>query len=297
MRPDSLPPKEPEQAPSSDADLLRDQREANEKLVLATLRAHDDADLARGAKESAEHAVEEMRSMAEFRERLIGIVGHDLRNPLNTMLMASGLLLGRGELSDADAGLVNRIVNSGQRMARMITQVLDFTRARLGGGFALQLVRTDLGDVCRNIIDELRLHSSAEIVLAVDGDLAGAWDADRLGAVISNIAGNAIDHAASETSVVVHVHGGDAAVVILEITNHGVCIPAEELPTIFKAYRSGAYDTKRGAGHMGLGLYISCEIVRSHGGSLDVRSSDGTTTFTVRLPRVPALPASSPLAA
>lgn len=296
MPPDHRPPQDPEAKTSSDAGMLRDQREANEHLLLASLRAREDADSSRDARESAEHAVEELRSVAEFRERLIGIVGHDLRNPLNTMLMASGLLLAHGQLSDADGRLVNRIVNSGQRMARMISQVLEFARARLGGGFSLLLARTDLGAVCQDIVDELRLSSSAEIRLTSAGDLAGSWDADRLAAVISNLAGNAIDHATPGTTIDIHVRGEDDAV-IAEITNHGACISADDLLTIFDPFRRGHDDAKRSAGHMGLGLYISCEIVRSHTGSIKVRSSDGSTTFTVRLPRIPPPPTSHKVAA
>ncbi len=287
----------------NDAEVLRNQRDANEKLVLATLRARDEADVARGAQESAEQLVddmretaEELRSVAEFRERLIGIVGHDLRNPLNTMLMASGLLLAHGDLGDADGRLVNRIVNSGQRMARMITQVLEFTQARLGGGFSLQLAPTDLGLICSNIVDELRLSSTAEIRLVAGDGLAGSWDADRLGAVLSNLAGNAIDHATAEGGILIDARA-DGGSVVVAITNHGACIPPEALPTIFKAFRRGGDDTRRNAGHMGLGLYISSEIVRAHGGTLDVRSADGSTTFTMRLPRLPPPPASNKIAA
>jgi len=274
--------------PSGAAAILRDQREANENLILAALRASEDADTLRDR-------AEQLRSVAEFRERLIGIVGHDLRNPLNTMLMASGLLLAHGALGDADSRLVSRIVNSGERMARMINQLLEFTRARLGGGFPLMLARTDLGDICRNIVDELRLSASAEIRLDVAGDLTGTWDADRLAEVVSNLTANAIDHAAAGTTVAIDVHA-DGIAVVAAITNHGVCIPEDELPVIFEVFRSGD-GTARTAGHLGLGLYISSEVVRSHGGTLSVRSSDGTTTFTMRLPRVPAPPPSDPISA
>ena len=278
---------------SGDAAVLSQQRDANEHLVLAAMRAGDEADAQADRAEELAHHAAELRSVAEFRERLIGIVGHDLRNPLNTMLMASGLLLAHGDLGDADARLVSRIVNSGERMARMITQLLDFTRARLGGGFPLTLARADLGAICSNIVDELRLSSSAAIRLTVAGDLGGTWDADRLSEVVSNLTSNAIDHAAAATPVVIDVHGDDGWVVAA-ITNHGACIPAADLPMIFEAFR-GTESTERGAGHLGLGLYISSEVVRSHGGTLAVRSSDGTTTFTMRLPRTAPPPPRPPL--
>ncbi|MEA2750836.1 MAG: phosphoserine phosphatase RsbU/P [Myxococcales bacterium] len=291
MPPDNRAPSSREDPSSTDADLLRSQREANERLVLATIEAHENVDRARGAQRSAEYAVgalrenaEEERSIAEFRELLIGIVGHDLRNPLNTILIASDLVLGDPDLGDANARLVNRIVSSGKRMARMIAQLREFTRARLGGGITLALAETDLGEICRNIAEELRISSSAEVQLAVTGDLGGTWDADGLAAVISNIAGNAIDHCLPGTPVMIDAHA-EADLVVVSITNRGPCIPPELVPFIFQAFRRQGEAVKRKE-HLGLGLYISWEIVRAHGGILEVTSADDVTTFTVRLPRV-----------
>ena len=269
-------------------EVLRLQREANEKLVLAGIRANEVADEALGA---LQHAVrdarereEALRTTADFRERLIGIVGHDLRSPLNTMLMASGLLIARGELSDEDARLASRIVTSGQRMGRMISQLVEFTRARLGGDFQLKRTRKNLGDICQDIAEELRIGASTEIQLLREGDLVGRWDADRLAEAVSNLASNAVDYATPGTPIVIHAHGdGDA--VIVEVTNHGPTIPPEMLPVIFDAFRQGQASKSPKGGNLGLGLYIASEIVRAHGGTLAARSSDGTTTFTLRLPR------------
>lgn len=303
-----IPPSNSDHPTADDADVMRDQRDANEQLVLATLRAHEDADVARGAQVAAEHAVgllreneAELRAIAQFRERLMGIIGHDLRGPLGTMLMASGLVLAHGHLNDADARLVGRIVESGQRMARMINQLVEFTRARLGGGFELTLGNVDLGAIAWNIAEELRIGSAAEIRLSREGGLTGRWDADRLAEVLSNIVGNAVEHATPGTPVVVEVRGEERAVVV-EVTNAGKVIPPEMLPVIFTAFRravDGHTSAPHTAGHLGLGLYIASELVRSHGGTLDVRSSDGSTTFTVRLPRdfIPGAPSSAPSAA
>ena len=111
MSADDRLPDGSEEGALSDATVLRDQRDANQKLVVAAILAQEDAESARGALQSAERDAEELRlrtaelrSVAEFRERLIGIVGHDLRNPLNTVIMASGLLLSRGELGEDPPG-------------------------------------------------------------------------------------------------------------------------------------------------------------------------------------------------
>lgn len=244
-------------------DLLALLREANERLVLSGILAHEAADL---------------------RERLIGILGHDLRGPLGTMVMSGEHMLERGELDPTDARMAKRVVSSGHRMARMITQILDFTRARLGGGFELRLAPSDLGAVCHDVAEELRIERSVEIQQTVAGDLAGTWDADRLAEVISNLAGNAVDHAAPGSTVVIDARAerGD---VVAEVTNEGACIPAELIASLFEPFRRAEPDAAATNGHLGLGLYISCEIVRAHGGALRVRSSDGSTTFTMRLPR------------
>jgi signal transduction histidine kinase len=267
--------------------LIVDQREANAQMIHATIRAQELAVEAEAAKARAEESERELRAVAEFREMFIGILGHDLRNPLNTMVMASGLLIAHGDLTDEDARLVNRITNSGQRMARMIGQLVEFTRARLGGGFELNLAPSDLGNVCRDIAEELRISSSAEIRQTIEGDLGGTWDADRLAEAVSNIAGNALDHATPGTPVLIHAHD-DGGAVVAEITNQGACIPADVLPVIFKAFHRGRVkvNANTDSGHLGMGLYIASEIVRAHGGTVGVRSSDGVTTFTLRLPRV-----------
>lgn len=278
-------------AERSSGDVERLQREANEKLVLSAIRAQEETDDALAARGRAEQEAtevrareEELRATAELRERLIGIIGHDLRNPLNTIIMASALQISHGQLTGEDARLATRVVNSGQRMARMIGQLVEYTRVRLGGGFDLDLKPCHLGEICKDIAEELRISSSTEIRQTVHGDLAGTWDADRVAEALSNIAGNAVDHATPGTPVQIDARG-DAEAVVVEITNQGVCIPPDQLPVIFKAFRRADASSKRDGGHLGLGLYIACEIVRSHGGTLGVTSAEGTTAFTMRLPR------------
>ena len=267
----------------SHADRLAiDQREANEQMVHATIRAQELAEEARAATERAEETQRELRSVAEFREMFIGILGHDLRNPLGSIVVASTLLLRRKKLDEQDAQIVARIIRSSQRMTRMITQMLDLTRARLGGGLAIEPKPIDLRELCRNVVDEF----DVTIQLDVDGDLTGTWDGDRLAEVLSNLAGNAVEYAAPATSVNVRAYG-DAAQVVVEVSNQGDPIPADVLPFIFEPFRRAARRRKSPNGNLGLGLYIAQQVVFSHGGTLDVRSADGTTTFVMRLPRVP----------
>jgi signal transduction histidine kinase len=274
--------------------LLRTQREANEKLVLAAVRAHDATDEARLAQRSAEETSEELRAShdelrttAEFRERLIGIIGHDLRSPLNTMIMGCGLLVAGGHLNEREASVVHRMTESGHRMQRMIAQLLDFTRARLGGGFVLTRGRADLGEICGNIASELRIGAGAHVRVSSEGDLVGTWDAVRLAEVVSNVAGNAVDHAASDTPVVIHAFDAGPDEVVVDVVNEGPAIPPEVLPVIFDPFRRAAEQSEAGrrGAHLGLGLYIAHALVEAHGGTIGASSACGKTTFRVRLPR------------
>ena len=260
--------------------LLVDQREANARMVRATIRAHELADEADAATERAEESARELRTVAEFRERFMGIVGHDLRNPLASIVTSAATLLRRGHLDEHDAKTAARIISSSQRMNRMILQILDFTRARLGGGFPIEPQPTDMGDVCRDVVEEFE----ATIQLEVEGDVTGKWDPDRLAEVLSNLAGNAIEHAARGTVARIKAHA-EGAEVIVEVSNQGDDIPADVHPFIFEPFRRAKQHEKSATGNLGLGLYIAHEIVLSHGGTLEAHSAGGTTTFVMRLPR------------
>jgi len=253
-------------------------RQVNEQLALELQHAHAEIRKLRASEA-------ELRATALFRERLIGIVGHDLRNPLSAVLMAARLLAMGGRLTPADTALVARISNSGQRMLRMIDQVLEFTQAHVGGGFALKLAELDLGASCEVIAAELRLGGTAEIDVTTAGNMVGHWDVDRIEEAISNLAGNAVEHATPGTRVGINVRDGNAGGAVVEVTNFGTPIPDHVLAGMFNPFRHGENLLHTRGKHLGLGLYIAREVVSSHAGTLDVRSERGTTTFTMNLPR------------
>jgi PAS domain S-box-containing protein len=231
---------------------------------------------------------EDLKQAATFRERFVGIVGHDLKSPLTAITGAARFLLSRTELGEEQAELVHRIVSSAGRMERMIADLLDFTRSRLGGGFPVRPRATDLHQICRQIVDEAAVaHPDRRIVLEQNGDGRGAWDPDRVAQVISNLLDNALKYGAKESPV--HVASrGRAADVLLEVRNAGPAIPADALPGLFDPFRRAASDERGGAERrgLGLGLYIAREIAAAHGGSIDVASSaEHGTAFTVRWPR------------
>jgi signal transduction histidine kinase len=202
--------------------------------------------------------------------------------------MSVQLIAGHGNLDQEDAGLVALVLKSVGRMDRMIGLLLEFTRARLGGGLSLELGPADLQELCASAIGELALFSAAPILCEFQGDMTGIWDGERLVQVLSNIVGNAVGFAAPGTPVLVKARG-DGAEIVIEISNQGEAIPADLLPVIFLPFHRGRPTEKARTGHLGLGLYIAHEIMISHGGMLDARSCAGTTTFTMRLPRLPVV--------
>ena len=283
------------QEPEKD-ELFSSLREANEKLMLSSLATQEHSEEADRAKASAEEAAREAEQsarellrVAEFRERLIGVVGHDLRSPLSAIQMGADLILREDDLNPRNTQLMVRIQNSARRMADIISAVLDFTAAHLGGGLPLKRNPTDLAELCRTIIEELELgHTGpADFKCQFTGDLKGVWDSQRLAQVVSNLAGNALQYAAPGSMISVQ-GSDDGDEVTLSIHNEGLAIPADVIAFIFEPFRRAAQTRADDGGHLGLGLYISKQIVVAHVGSLEVRSTaDEGTTFTMRLPRSP----------
>jgi signal transduction histidine kinase len=258
-------------------------REALLGARVAAARAEHALDRARLELELA-RADEVARRTATFHDQILAIVGHDLRNPLGAIVMSAALLQKRGGLAGWQAKTVDRARASAARMGRIISDLLSYTRTRLGGGIPLARRRADVGEVTARTVEELRaVHPDATIQIAQEGDLAGDWDADRLEQVASNLVSNAIDHGAEGQPVEVRLRGdGDA--VRLEVTNRGE-MPPEVLAHAFEAFHRGPEQTGRKASGLGLGLYIAREIVLRHGGDIAVDSAAGATRIAVVLPR------------
>ena len=236
-----------------------------------------------------EARVEEMERAVRFSELFVGILGHDLRNPLSAITTAANLLEMRAD-SDKVAKPAARIVASADRMERMISQLLDFTRIRLGRGLPLDRARVDLGELARTIIEETEPVYRREIQLQTNGDLLGMWDTDRLSQLLSNLAANACQHGTRECPIVIAIDGGAREAVQLEVRNSGV-IPQQLLSVVFEPLRhSGQRQPKReGSSGLGLGLYITRQIALAHGGAVRVESSEAEgTRFIVELPRSPS---------
>jgi PAS domain S-box-containing protein len=239
------------------------------------------------------HAQERLRQTAEFRERFMSIVSHDLRNPLNAILLSANALLRSDDLGERHVKGVRRIVTSAERMKRMISDLLDFARGRLGGGIPISARPMDLGALCREVVEELEAgRPGREVVVKAEGNLQGDWDPDRLSQLLINLGKNALDYSPAETRV--HLMLQDEGETLrVEVHNAGAPIPPERLASIFEPFRRFVEEEGHApsSAGLGLGLYIVEQIVRAHGGAIAVRSTtEEGTTFTVRLPRHPVAP-------
>ena len=231
-------------------------------------------------------AEEEVRRRAEFEQQLIGIVSHDLRNPLNAITVSAAMLVRQEGLDERSTKGVRRILSSAERAARMIRDLLDFTQARLGGGIPVQAKPMDLHSQIQGALDEIQhTHPERELVLVQEGDTLGEWDPDRLSQVAANLVTNAIKYSPEGSAVTVRTRG-ETDSVVLEVHNWGEGIAPERIPELFKPLSRGAGVVDLQTRSIGLGLYIVDSIVRAHGGTVEARSSqEEGTTFLVRLPR------------
>jgi PAS domain S-box-containing protein len=236
----------------------------------------------KSAEDERDRLLEELSRTVRFSEMFVGILGHDLRNPLSA-ISTSATLLGRRAADDERfTKLVGRILGSVERMDRMISQLLDFTRIRIGNGIPLQCASVDLADVARAAVEEIESSCVRPIDVLTTGDTAGTWDRDRLTQLVSNLAANACQHG-GDAPISIAVDGSEPDTVRLEVRNGGV-IPADVMPSIFDPFRR-ATDRARGGSGLGLGLYITQQIALAHGGTIAAESRDERTRFVVELPR------------
>jgi two-component system sensor histidine kinase/response regulator len=235
-------------------------------------------------KQQLDANIREMAETLRLNEVFAAVLGHDLRNPLNAIVASAHVLTKSADpLARSTA---ERVLNSGRRMARLIEDLLDFSRARLAGGITVRPEPGDLGELMRRVLHEHQVAApDRRIVLTQEGSLRARFDGERIAQIASNLVGNALQHG-RDGEIRVHLDGGDAAEVRLSVSNRGE-IPTHLLAEVFEPFRKRRDEHSARGGGLGIGLYIVQQIARSHGGDVTVASSDGATCFTVVLPREP----------
>ena len=231
-------------------------------------------------------ALEELHEYSAFRERLMAILGHDLRQPLSLIMMTVETWLKYEELPEGLLRAAQRVARAASRMGRMIADILDLTRIRQGTSLPISPRPGELAAICRGVVDEISMtRPNRQIELVTHGSCEGQWDPDRLAQVVSNLVTNALDYSPPDTPVFVEVEGMEDRV-RMQVRNQGPPIPPELLPILFDPFRRGRHEARGSTSQgLGLGLHIAREVVRAHGGDISVRSEPAQgTVVTLWLP-------------
>jgi len=232
---------------------------------------------------TSEDSLFDERKTAELREQFIAVLGHDLRNPLASISGGVRLLL-KEEQSDKARNILTMMQSSVVRMTGLISDVLDFARGRLGGGFAVVLTEANLTAVLAQVAGEISTgFPEREIDMQIAISRPVNVDSGRIGQMFSNLLGNALSHGASGEPVRVQA-SATGGIFELSVSNAGEQIPPAALSQLFKPFVRGTLGTQKEG--LGLGLYIASEIARAHGGTLSATSSPEETRFTFRMPLV-----------
>lgn len=238
------------------------------------------------AHQRAESLAKQLQDRVDFEQQLVGIVSHDLRTPLNAIHLTVSAMGRRDGLDARTAQSVLRIQSAVHRAVHLVEDLLDFTRARLGGSIPISPRAADLHQVARQVLDQVdAAHPGRTVRVQERGDATGEWDAERLSQVVQNLVTNALKYSPESSSVQVTTRG-DKEWVCLSVHNQGPPIPPEKLPGIFEPLQRMTSEVDSTGRSVGLGLYIVKQLVEAHGGTVAVTSTlkEGTT-FTVRLPR------------
>lgn len=244
-----------------------------------TLEARIDAGIAERLQ--LEQGLLAEQEVARLREQFVAILGHDLRNPLASI--SGGLnILSRELLSDKAKRVLTMMGQSTERMSSLIQDMLDLARCRAGQGIAINPRPTDLRAVLEQVVQELQTaYPGRDIQSSIPLASEVRCDGSRIAQLVSNLLGNALTHGASERPVKVRA-AQCVDEIVITVGNEGEPIPEHVKDHLFEPFfRATGSAEKQG---LGLGLFISCEIARSHGGKLEVQSEDKQTIFLFRMP-------------
>lgn len=222
----------------------------------------------------------------QARNLLLGMLGHDMRSPLQAIQMTATFLssLNAGERVSVAA---DRLIRSGARMQALLDDLCDFNRTRLGLGINVMPTSVNLAEVLAEELEELRaIHPDRQIELHVTGDSQGVWDGRRLQQLLGNLVINAIKYGAQGTPVRVVVTC-NVTHCRIDVSNRGPAIEPATLARIFDPLMRGQQHQSKDerAGNLGLGLYIASEIAKAHHGAIEAQSDETGTSFSVSLPR------------
>ncbi|MET4044890.1 signal transduction histidine kinase [Bradyrhizobium sp. RT6a] len=235
----------------------------------------------------AESVAEYTKMINQSRDMFLGVLGHDLRNPIGAVLMAARRMTKQGGATSTQNRMAEQIEKTMERATSILDDLLELTRSAFGSAIPLRRTEIDLSVLGAQIVEEMRsLSDVRQIELTTVGETRGEWDQARLGQVFSNLIGNALQYSAPRSTIAMKIVG-EVEQVLVSVHNDGEPIPPDQQKSIFNPLTRG---TDGGASthsaNLGLGLFITHKIVSAHGGTITVHSAvNEGTTFTLALPR------------
>ncbi|MFN6535939.1 MAG: ATP-binding protein [Nostoc sp. EkiNYC01] len=266
--------------------LVRSLRYAIErKQVLESLRTVNQTLQIRVEERTAE--LVKAKELNQFKSEFVSMLSHDIRNPLNTILLAAGLLQNHDEklTKEKKFNHLQMIRSAIKNMAQLLDEVTFIGKAD-SGRLRCELVCLDLEAFCRQLINEAQLTANDKhlsLMFASFGQLGEAlWDESLLRHILGNLLSNAIKYSLPGGMVRFELIGQEEAV-IFRVQDWGIGIPEENQKRLFEPFRRA--DNVGNIPGTGLGLAIAKKCVEAHGGEIVVNSQVGVgTTFTVTLP-------------
>ena len=232
--------------------------------------------------------------MRESQNVFLAILGHDVRNPLGAISMGTQMIMQDTDLPARHLKVAAQVLRSSERVGDIVSDLLDYSTSHLGGGIPVTLAPYDFSTESKSVVHEMALcHPARRFDIAIDDNIAVEWDRARVSQALSNLIGNAVQHGAKASAIAVSATLREGRVQIV-VHNEGLAIPPAQINIMFDPAKSFAIKTnsERSASqtdNLGLGLYITHQIVLAHGGTIRVTSStDQGTTMTIDMPARPA---------
>jgi signal transduction histidine kinase len=231
--------------------------------------------------------------MRDSQNIFLSILGHDVRNPLGAISMGTQLILQDGTLPPRHLKVAAQVLRSTQRVTDIVSDLLDYSTSHLGAGIPVTLDEYDLSAECRSVVQEMRMfHAERIFNVEIEDALTVTWDRPRISQALSNLMANAVQYGANNSPVGVSIAARGTQIMIL-VQNEGRIVSPNVMRALFVPGKSFVIKSKSErrtsqTKNLGLGLYITNEIVRAHGGDISVESTeDEGTTIKVLLPRHP----------
>jgi signal transduction histidine kinase len=233
----------------------------------------------------AESVTHYSNEVERWRNIFLGVLGHDLRSPLSSILLTSELI-SRMAVDAPIALAAQRLIRSGDRMRQLLDKLLVYNRAKMGIGFEVHMLDVDLAAELRDEVEMLQATlPGCHIEFFADGPVRGMFDASRVREALSNLIVNAAKYGTQGAEISVALHADENGT-DLTVANLGDAIPPETMHLMFEPLRrAGVARDDTELTSLGLGLFIVEQIAQAHAGTIEAESHDGTTTFKLHLPR------------